>query len=151
MAYKTITLNGDPIRKEYTANAAITPGMLIELMSTGKVRAHASASQPAAKMFALEDDLQGREIDTAYAASNEVQCGCFHSGQEVLVLIANGEDIAIGDKLESNGDGYLKEYTASSAGAVEYPASIVAVALEACDMSGSSAADPTGRCRVEII
>ena len=152
MAYRTITLMGDPVRKESTAAAAITPGMLIERTSADKVQAHSSAGQNAEKMFALEDDLQGNEIGTAYSADNIVQIGFFKPGDEVYALLADGENAAIGDYLESNGSGYMRVYAASSAGAVEYPSSIVGVALEALDMSGSSGADPASqRIRIEIV
>lgn len=150
MAYKTITIQGDGVRQEAVANAAITPGHLIELMSTSKVRVHASAGQPCLPMFAVENDLEGKEIGDAYAAADMVQYCHFGSGDVVYALIANGQDIAVGDKLESAGTGALRKYAASSAGAVEYPLSIVGVALDAVDMSGSSAVDPSGRCRVRI-
>jgi len=59
---------------EKVANAAITPGHLLELMSTNKVKVHASlAGVVTSKMFALEDELQGKEIDDAYAADDVVQ------------------------------------------------------------------------------
>ena len=38
MAYKTIVLKGQGTASEATANAAITPGHLVELMSTGNIR-----------------------------------------------------------------------------------------------------------------
>ena len=61
------------IINERVANAAITPGMLIEIMSTNKVRAHATAQGNAAKIFALEDELQGKGIDDNYSALDPVQ------------------------------------------------------------------------------
>jgi len=137
--------------EEYEANAAITPGMLIEIMSTGKVRAHANTGQTALPMFALEDELQGNGIADAYASGDRVQAWVASRGEIVYALLANGETAVIGSFLESNGDGYLKVYSADSAGVVEYPSSIVGQALEAVDMSGSSGADPSGRIKVRII
>ena len=152
MAYRKVTLLGTPHVKEYTCNGAITPGHLCELNSSGQAIVHNSADAPAAKMFALEDDLQGAEIGTAYTTLNKGQFGLFRSGDEVAVLNANGENIAIGDLLVSNGDGTLKEYVLGAApSAVEQPSSIVAVALEAIDLSGSSS-DPAApwRIRAEV-
>jgi len=146
----TIIVIGDGIRKEATANAEITPGHLVELMTTGKVRVHATGGGVAQSAFAVEDDLQGKDISTVYDADDKVQYNVMKKGEVVNALIINGEDIAINDKLVSNGDGTLKEAAADSSATVieEY---VVAIAVEACDMSGSSGADPSGRCLVEII
>jgi hypothetical protein len=46
MAYKTVKIRAYlNVNDEYVANAALTPGHLIELMSTGYVRKHAGAGQ----------------------------------------------------------------------------------------------------------
>jgi hypothetical protein len=166
MAYNTIKIKKYvDIVVEKEANAAITPGMLIEEMSTGKVRAHASAEGNVLPMFALEDELQGNDIDDAYAADDRVQCWIPQRGEEVYAILADGYDIDIGDWLASNGDGYLREHTAeveswgvSEAGAVTVnPLQIVAQALEAVDTSGSSGEESSGtlgyakRIRVRIV
>lgn len=134
------------IQEEAIANAAITPGWLIELMSTGKVRAHSSSGQNQEFMFAFENELEGEGIDDDYAAADIVQYIIARRGDVVNAILANGQNVAIGDLLESNGDGTLKKYTAdaiavSSAepGTVTvYPTQIVGMALEALDLSGSS-------------
>jgi hypothetical protein len=149
MSRNTIILEGLPIEKYLVANASITPGHLIERMSTNKVRVHASAGGHAQKMFAIEDDLQGNDINDAYTATAQVRCGIFGRGSVVNALIGNGQNIAIGDPLESAGTGELRKYTHDSAG-LDTTNNIVAYALEAVDMSDSSAADPAGRCAVEI-
>ena len=151
MASNTITVKGDPIRYEYVCNAAITPGHLCEIMSTGNARVHATAGGAAEKLIALEDENQGGEIGTAYTASNIGLFGIFKPGDVAYMLLANGETAAIGSKLESYGDGTLRVVdTDTSAGTIEV-GSIVGVALEAVDMSGSSAADPNGRIKVRIM
>jgi hypothetical protein len=142
--------------EEYEANAAITPGMLIELMSTGKVRAHAGEGQNALPMFALENELEGEGVDDDFAAGDLVQCWIPNRGDIVNARISNGENIAIGDFLESNGDGYLQKHTADVDSSADittiYPLQIVGQATEACDMSGSSGVDPAGGfCAVRII
>lgn len=153
MAKKTIKLKayGD-IHNEYDANAAITPGMLIELMSSNKVRAHASAGNNVLPMFALEDALQGNDIDDAYAADDKVQCWIPRRGDEVFAILADGENVSIGDWAMSNGDGYLKKmdveeetWGVSEAGSVVVrPESLVGQFLEAKDLSGSSGAESSG-------
>lgn len=154
MAYRTIEVKKwVPKRDEKVAAGAITPGFLLELDSAGKVQAHSTAEGTAHKIFAVEDDLQGKEISQAYSTGDVVQVCYADAGDEIYALIADGEDIAIGDYLVSNGDGYLKEAsTADSAGVLAPPASVVAVALEALDMSGSTGEDPSSqRCLVSIL
>jgi hypothetical protein len=150
----TITLRGTPLRDEYLASGAIRPGMLIEPVpasSTNQARAHSTAGGTASPIFALEDDLQGRGIGTDYADGEMVEAGVFRTGDWVNALIADAEDIAWGDKLESNGDGYLREVdTDPSVGTIGV-GSVVAWAREAKDMTGSSGVDPTNRIWVQIL
>lgn len=142
---KTIKLKRyNEIEIERQANAAgIYPGMLIQLLSNDKVQPHGTGNAPL-KMFALEDEVQGRDIDTPYAANDIVSCGIFNGGDVVYALLADGEDIAIGDPLESAGGGLLKKYVpaygeAESLGLIEiFPERIVGIAKEAVDTSGSS-------------
>jgi hypothetical protein len=166
MARRTIKLkNYANVMEWYDANAAITPGMLIELMSTEKVRAHASAGQNALPMFAVEDELQGKSITDAYAASDKVSCWIPNRGDMVNAILADGENAAIGSFLESNGDGMLKVHVAdvesfesNEAGAITvYPNQIIGVAVEAVDLSDSSGGESSGelsydkRIKVRII
>lgn len=151
MAYKTITIIGDPIHKEYAAAAAITPGMLCELASTGKAQAHSTAGGTAQRMFALEDELQGKEIGDAYTANTQAQFGIFKPGDEVLAILYDGEVAVIGSKLESTGDGTLRVVDADASLGDIAVQSVVAIALEAKDMSSSSAADPSARIRCEVM
>lgn len=145
MAKKTIKLKDYlHVVDEYTAAAAITPGMLVELTSDGEVQAHSSAAGAAEKMFATEDQFQGKTIADAYAADDLVQCWFPQRGDVVYALLANGEDASIGDKLVSDGNGAL-----AVVGSGED--NVIAVALEAVDMSGSSGVDPSGRIIVRIV
>lgn len=151
MAKQTIKLKKyTDIVNEYDAGEAITPGMLLELASDGDVDIQDTAGGICSKMFALEDELQGKTIDDDYAADAPVQCWLATPGEEVLAWLANGEDVAIGDILVADGTGKLKAITEDSSNleVEEYP---VAIALEAVDMSGSSGADPTGRIKVRIL
>lgn len=152
MAKQTIKLKKyTDIINEYDAGEAITPGMLISVASDGDVDKHASAGGICEKMFALEDELQGRTIDTDYDSGDPVQCWNATPGEEVFAWLANGEDASIGDVLVSNGDGQLKVYTAAASAEVVVEEFPIAVALEAVDMSGSSGVDGTGRIKVRIL
>ena len=151
MASNTITVKGVPVRYEYVCNAAITPGHLCEMMSTGKVRVHATAGGSTEKLIALEDENQGGEIGTAYTAANLGLFAVFNPGDVAYMLLANGETAAIGSKLESYGDGTLRVVDTDTSAATIVVGSIVGVALEAVDMSSSSSVDPTGRIKVRIM
>lgn len=136
------------IQFEAPANAAITPGYLIELMSTGKVRKHAVAEGSAERMFALENDLQGKSIGTDYAEDDVVQIAIFRPGDEVQAWLKDGENVVIGDKLESDGAGQLQKVTAESASVI-VGTNILAVAVEAVNLSNSFVA--AGRIKVRIV
>lgn len=105
---KTISLKGEAVLKERIANAAITPGDLVEVMSTGKVRRFALAGTAAQRAFALEQDLIGRGIDDDYAAGEQIRYGVFAPGAEVYAWLVTGESCSIGDFLESAGNGKLQ-------------------------------------------
>lgn len=148
MAIKNITVVGDPIVFEAAAAAAITPGHLVYVDSNGKLAVHATAGGTAVPMFALEDNLQGNGISDDYVATKQCFAGIYSPGMQVYAILYNGENAAIGSYLESQGDGTLRVVdTDASAGDVKIK-SVIAVALEAVDMSGSSAVDPSGRIRV---
>jgi hypothetical protein len=141
-----------PWREEGKANAAITPGHLIEEMSTGNFRVHATAGGNAARLFALENELEGEGIDDDYAANERVHYTCALPGDIVNAILADGENAAIGSFLESAGDGTLQVHVADSvalssaeAGSLSVlPEQIVGQAIEALDLSGSSGEESSG-------
>jgi hypothetical protein len=143
------------IREEFVANAAITPGHLVELMSTGKVRVHATAGGNCLPMFAVEDELQGKEISEAYAADDQVQVWVPQRGDEVYCLIKHAQTIAIGDFLESAGDGTLQKHVADVADSQESDNilgnQIIGIAMEAVTIASSGLYDDDDpRCIVKI-
>jgi hypothetical protein len=140
MAKRVIALLGEPIYNEDNAAAeAITPGMLVTLNGSGLNIKHATAAAAAARTFALERDEMGKDIDTTYAIGDTVKVGSFGVGMRVNALIAAGQNIAIGARLESAGDGTLRVLAAGVA---------LARALEAVN---NAAGPGNARLRVEII
>lgn len=97
------------------AGVAITPGMMLEPYDdsgTPKLRPHASAAGTfAGAIFAEEQILLNQGVDDAYAVGDLVSALYLHKGSKVWALVPSGQNITFGDKLESNGDGYLKEGT----------------------------------------
>lgn len=169
MAYNTIKLKKyTDIINEYQAAAAITPGMLLELTTAGKVQAHSSAGGNALPYIALENELEGEGIDDAYAADDQVQVWVGTRGEEAYMILADGENVSIGNYLESNGAGYLQKHTEDTesweSGSQQegrsitiYSQQIVAQALEALDLSDSSGGESSGalgynkRIKVRIV
>jgi hypothetical protein len=125
----TIILQGEGDKFEAPANAAITPGQLVELLSTGKIQKQATAKADVERAFAIEDYLQGKSIGDDYATDNIVQYLVLKSGDVVLAILADGEKVANGDKLEAALAGELQKFTNGTR---------LAVALEACDASDSA-------------
>lgn len=152
MAKNTIKLKKyADIINEYDAGGTIKPGHLLALNSDNAVVVDSSAGVGNSKMFALEDELQGKGIDDNYVSGDKVQVWNTIPGEEVYALLADGEDVAVGDKLVSAGDGTLKKMTADSSATVVEEVPVAVVITEAVDMSGSSGADPSGRVKVRII
>lgn len=136
MAPKTIVLKGEELftRKEGTADVAITPGWLIEFGgSSYELVPHSTIGGQGRKAFAVENDLIGKGIDDDYAAGDMVQYGVCCPGVEIYAVTA--ETVALGDALESAGDGTLQVSSTPIEG------SIIAWALEA---------GGPGRVKVEV-
>lgn len=145
MAKNTITLTPgvEWIQKEAPADVAITPGELVETISTGKFQPHGSAGDPAMPMFAVENDLAGETIDEDYVIDDQVRARVFPPGAVVYAWLANGEDIAIGDRLMSDGLGALTS-VGSISGSLDHT---IAMANEAVDTSASGGT----RLRIEVV
>jgi len=131
-------------------NGAITPGMLVELVS-GEVRPHSTqAGNVTPKMFAVEglnedaSSITLGDIDTDYDDDNgAVKCWLPRPGDQVYALIGPGQSVAIHGLLQSASDGYLMGYTA----AANIHEQIVGRALEAKDNSAGAAAV---RVKIEV-
>jgi hypothetical protein len=136
MAYKTIRLDTDALPREYTCDGAITPGHLCEPTSAGKMKVHATAGGSCARIFAIEDESKGGEIDTAYTTANQGQFITARPGDRVIGRLASGESVSIGDKLESDGAGSLRKVLGDSSAGVIDVQSVVGWALEAKATAG---------------
>ena len=163
MAIKTIMIKNRHMRRDEgkAAEAGIYPGMLLEFAAIDAsdateqtLKKHATSAGNAMAMFAIEDELQGKNISTVYTNGKRVQYIICCTGDIVYCRIANGSTTTFGCLLESNGDGNMKVHTptvdSSQAVHTEYLNAIVLQALEVVDMSDSSAADPTGLCKAMV-
>src|SRR5690606_29128908 len=115
---------------ERRAAEAITPGMLVERNSAGKAIKHATSGGPAVFELALEDALQGRTIDDAYAENDLVTTHLFQKGDEGYAWLASGQNVQDGAYLISNGAGLLTAYSGTG--------TALCRAVEAVDASGGA-------------
>jgi len=114
--------------------ATIKPGMLVEMVNdagTAKWQPHSSAAGQPPMFVALEDAIWGADyisstvgnrgsVDTLYAAGQIVPVAALRTGNKFWGLIPSGQNVNVGDALQSNGDGKLKAATASTAAAGVY-------------------------------
>lgn len=132
------------LRREYKGNGVITPGQLLETDSANDVKRHAVAGASWDGIIALEDHTWGKDIDDNYADNVQVQTLQLRAGDVFNGLLADGESVAKGDKLMSNGDGDVKKFVEDSSTA-DIDNALVGIAEETLDLSDSSGADPASR------
>lgn len=145
---KTILLKGDGLYKEALAGGAITPGHLIDRNSSNQFVVHATAAGNAYPMFALEDEAQGKDITDAYASGEIVNAVIPQKGAEIYAIVAAAAPaIAIGDELESAGNGTVRK-VATTAVAQSNLRRVIGRALEAVDNSAGGSAV---RLKIEIV
>lgn len=117
-AENKIFLTDEYLQADGEANEAITPGHLIEYdTSTELYKKHATDDGIGIMpLFARKAPYAGTEdadgtipIDVAYAQGDQCYAGIALRGARVNALIKANEDIAVGDKLVSAGDGTLRE------------------------------------------
>jgi len=142
MAYNTIKIKRyTNVVNEWDANVALTPGNVVELLSTGKVRKHATSGGNIVPLIVLEDELQVKDINDNYVAGDKVQVWTPNRGDEAYLLLADEETIVIGDAVESDGFGKVKKHTVETVASADaqtantiYSKPIIGIALEAKDL-----------------
>lgn len=135
--------------EEYRAAVAgIYPGMLLTLNSDNKVAIHAVEGGVLGDeaLFAEEDALQGKTIADVYAIDALVRVLVPGKGSVVNALIEDGQDISIGDKMISAGNGKLKVSTDLESG--ETLAHVPGIATEDIDLTGSNTSDTISAVRI---
>lgn len=143
---KTIVLKGDPRYEEDIVAAAFNPGHLLEKDSAGKIQKHSTEGGVAERAFAVEDALQGNTVDTAAVAGNTHPYVVAKPGDVVYAYIQAGQNVAIGNKLISAGDGTLIVDGQESSGTTVKDR--IAEAVEANDLTGSGAVDTRSAVRI---
>jgi len=109
--------------------------------SDGDFVVHDGAGGWAERLYALEDALQGRTIDDAYASGETVSLVKALPGDHIYARLAAGESADPSEFLTSNADGTLKVASSSDIR--------IAVPLETLDLSDTG--DTVGRIKVRVI
>ena len=127
---ETIILKGNPLIKERDAAVVLSPGHFVELTSANTVRKVDEAGA-SSRNIAIENDLLGKTITDAYAASDRVMYAAFKPGEEAYVrLQARATAIVIGDELALTATGSVVKASGTAA--------VVARALQAIDNSSNT-------------
>ena len=140
-----IQLTGTYFLEEGEADGVVSPGMLLELQSTGKVKAFDTEGAVAERAFAVENALAGGTVDDDYADGDMVQYHLVAPGSDIQAILSAGEKVVKGDRLVPSNDGSLIKL-GSQASASE--ANVIAVAREAKDLSASTAVSTLIKVRV---
>jgi hypothetical protein len=134
--------------EEYVVDTGdtIKPGMLVRVKADdGDVEVHGTAGGNAEPIFALENpwatNFTQPAIDTTYAAGDLCFTSRCQTGDVVYAWLDQGENVGIGDPLESAGNGYLQEHVPPAISGTGpntfYYSSLVAIAKEAVNASGA--------------
>lgn len=134
-----IVLKSNARLDEVTASEILSPGHLLEAVSTGKYQKHATEGDYALRAIATEDALQGKTASDAYAVDDKVQAAFLNSGDKVQAILKAGENVAIGAPLISAGDGTLIAEASVSSGVTVKD--VIGFADEALNLSASGAVD----------
>lgn len=146
MAIKKIIVKGTPLRDEGVASAAVTPGHLVKSVAAG-VAVHSVAGGNWQGAIAVEREMTGDDIDTAYAANDQILLAWPRAGDVFNGLVAAAAPAIIkGDPLEAAADGTVRKHTpqavdeGGTATYTIYADAIVGYAEEAVDNSGGGSA-----------
>lgn len=145
---------------DVAAGVAITPGHLVERYNAAgvwRLRPHTTAGGNTARLVATEQSMINKNVNDGYAINDLVEATLAGMGTNLWMIIASGQSIAYGQKLESAGDGTLRAIAAGTA---------LFQALETVNntsgnagpsdpppQTGATTALPTGaaRIRVEVV
>lgn len=131
---RTIRVKGTGVPNEAVTGAAgILPGHLVARTNAAveTVVVHASAGGVCRPLFAVEDDIQGNGIDDAYANGANALLVYAQPGDEILGVLASGQNVAKEAALTSNGNGQLKAANGTTDHVIGYARNAVDASLAA--------------------
>jgi len=114
----TIFLGGERTQiGDIAAAEVITPGMLVERRNTaGVIRFFkATAAVQTGGLVATNQSMLNKGVDDNYAIGDLMEVSALRTGATAWMLIASGQNIAAGNRLESAGDGTLRIFASGVA------------------------------------
>lgn len=107
------------IREDLKADAALTPGELLVQVADDDLGPHATAAGNAEPIWCLEqigeEPAAGvAQIDHDYAAADRARALWSNRGVRIYAWLKDGENVAAGDPLESDGAGALQKHVAQA-------------------------------------
>lgn len=141
-----ILVKGEAIQSEAKVGVAgtLTPGELVEFDGSAELQVHSTADGTAQKRFVRERDLFGKDKLEAIPVGDNALTIVPVPGSTVQAFLADGENVAVGDSLVSDGLGSLK---APATPVATTPANIV-VAFAAAALNNTSGSP--ARLNVEV-
>jgi len=119
---------------EGRTDESVTPGHLVEFGGGNDVQKNSSAADAeASPYFAMTKFYDGSDIDTDYASGDTVHFAACPTGVEVNAYLADGENVSVGDSVESAGNGALQAFSTGR---------IIGKATEAVDATSSAGGGP---------
>jgi hypothetical protein len=106
----TIFLGGERTQiGDIAASESITPGMGVELFnSAGVIRFRKATAALAGALVATNQSMLNKGVDDVYAAGDLMEVSAAQNGSTWWMLLASGQNIAAGNRLEHAGDGTLR-------------------------------------------
>jgi hypothetical protein len=112
----TIVLKGKGIKSEFLCKEDIYPGMLVELTAENgviKLQKNTNANNLKETCFVTEYEAFGKTILDKAAAGDTAHVYFANAGDVIYARVDS--NVAVGDKLVSNGDGILKKFDTANA------------------------------------
>jgi len=110
----TVFLGGERIQvNDLAVSEAVTPGHLVERFNNGGIirwRKHATAGGGGPVAVATDAAMLNKGVDDDYAANDLAEVSVLQPGGTAWMLIASGQNISAGQKLESAGNGTLRAF-----------------------------------------
>lgn len=128
--------------------AGMLPGMLAKLNSSGQIVKHTTEGGALGDetLVVEENALFGDNPDTAYTVDTQANYLIPQKGSVVNMLLEDGQNLSIGEKVMSAGNGLIKATDDIESG--ETLAHVIGVAEEARDLTGSNSSNTRTAIRV---
>jgi len=114
----TIYLGGERVQvNDLAVSETVTPGHLLERFNNGGIirwRKHATAGGGGPQAVATDASMLNKGVDDTYAAGDLAEVSVLQPGGTAWMLIASGQNISAGQKLESAGDGTLRAFASGT-------------------------------------